>query len=247
MISFIYFAAMEMVNIKDVGPVLFEVSNRAKRLSIKLKPFEGVKVIVPKHMHPKEALQFVHDNAAWIKQNMVKVKEKESDLTIFDEHTQFKTRDFSVQIKKSALSQVKLQLKNGILTIYYPQNQDVKSPIIQENIRYGIEEAMRMYAKNYLPKRLHQLAEIHGFSYRKVFIKNLKSRWGSCSNVNNINLNLHLMRLPDNLIDSVILHELCHTVEKNHGPRFWALLDKVTNGKAKVLDKEMKHYRTVIY
>lgn len=52
------------------------------------------------------------------------------------------------------------------------------------------------------------------------------------------------MNIPDNLIDYVILHELCHTVEKNHGPKFWKLLDHVTNGNAKLLAKEMKKYST---
>ncbi|SMO61313.1 hypothetical protein SAMN06265379_103368 [Saccharicrinis carchari] len=238
---------MELLQIKGVGPVLFQLSKKAKRLSIKLKPFEPVKVVVPLNVHPKEALTFVESNRQWIRDNLQKVKEKENDLTIFDESTLFKTRSFTLAIKKSPLKQMRMQLKNGRLCIEYPAHMEVRSAAVQENIRYGIEEAMRVSAKNYLPRRLHDLAQQHGFTYKRVFIKNLKSRWGSCSNVNNINLNLHLMRLPDHLIDSVILHELCHTVEKNHGPGFWQLMHKVTGGKAKLWDKEIKHYRTVIY
>jgi predicted metal-dependent hydrolase len=238
---------MELIEIQGIGPVLFQPSKKAQRLSIKLKPFEPIKVVVPITMHAKEALNFVHSNKKWILENMSKVKAKENDLTIFDENTKFKTRSFALRIKQSQLPQVRMHLKEGILTIEYPQHHDVKSGPIQENIRYGIEEALRVTAKNYLPHRLHELAQLHGFSYNRIFIKNLKSRWGSCSYVNNINLNLHLMRLPDILIDSVLLHELCHTVEKNHGPNFWKLLDKVSNGKARMLDKEMKNYRTFIY
>ena len=91
-----------------------------------------------------------------------------------------------------------------------------------------------------------ELAEKHNFKYKKVAIKNAKTRWGSCSYVNNINLSLHLMRLPDYLIDYVILHELVHTKIKNHSKDFWHFLDYVS-GNAKKLDKELKDYRTHIY
>lgn len=52
------------------------------------------------------------------------------------------------------------------------------------------------------------------------------------------------MKLPDNLIDYIILHELCHTIHKNHGPKFWEELDRKTLGNAKLLSKEVKKYRT---
>jgi hypothetical protein len=129
----------------------------------------------------------------------------------------------------------------------YPIHVNVADAAFQEAIREGIDKAMRIEAKRILPEKVVRFARQYNFCVNKIFVKNLKSRWGSCSSVNNINLNLQLMRLPDHLIDYVVLHELCHTVEKNHGKGFWLLLDKVTGGKAKYLASEMKKYRTTIY
>ena len=63
---------------------------------------------------------------------------------------------------------------------------------------------------------------------------------------NNINLSLHLMRLPDRLVDYVILHELSHTKVKNHSKEFWSLLDSVS-GNARKLDREVKECNIQIY
>jgi predicted metal-dependent hydrolase len=97
------------------------------------------------------------------------------------------------------------------------------------------------YGKSYLSTRLEELSIKHGFKYNKVTIKNQKTRWGSCSGYNNISLNLNLITLPSNLIDYVILHELVHTLIKNHSPLFWSSLDKYV-GNAKSLNKELKKY-----
>jgi len=94
--------------------------------------------------------------------------------------------------------------------------------------------------------RLEELAIKYGFEVSKVTIKNNKSRWGSCSKKNNINLNLHLIRLPEHLSDYVLLHELVHTIHKNHSNKFWNQLDMIT-GSAKSLDRELKQYRIGIY
>ncbi|MCK4466289.1 MAG: M48 family metallopeptidase, partial [Bacteroidales bacterium] len=70
--------------------------------------------------------------------------------------------------------------------------------------------------------------------------------WGSCSSRNNINLNLHIMRLPEKLADYIILHELTHTVHKNHGKKFWSLLTEFT-GDGKGLAKELRNYDIQIF
>lgn len=88
-------------------------------------------------------------------------------------------------------------------------------------------ERLRAEAKAFLPGRLAELAARYGFTYGRVAVKHNKSNWGSCSAKGNINLNLNLMRLPDDLRDYVILHELAHLRHRNHGPEFHALLDRL--------------------
>jgi predicted metal-dependent hydrolase len=103
-------------------------------------------------------------------------------------------------------------------------------------------ERFRSQANRFLPKRVETLAVRHGFSYNRIAIKNIRSRWGSCSVQNNLNFSIYLMHLPDELVDYVILHELCHTVHKNHGAKFWELLDAVTGGRARQQAALMRRY-----
>ena len=110
-------------------------------------------------------------------------------------------------------------------------------------------ERLRKEAKAYLPGRLAELAERYGFTYNKVCIKHNKSNWGSCSVRGNINLNLNLMRLPEDLRDYILLHELAHLRHANHGPAFHALLEQLcqdcTGRSEKALAKEIKSYRLI--
>jgi predicted metal-dependent hydrolase len=103
----------------------------------------------------------------------------------------------------------------------------------------------RVAARRLLVDRLNHLSKKHGFSYNRVFIKNQKTRWGSCSGKNNINLNVNLVRLPGDLIDYTILHELVHTRIKNHGPRFWDQMNKLL-GDARKLDRKLSEYKVLL-
>ena len=236
-----------LVDIEGIGPVLFKSDARCKRLSIRLKPFEGVSVLFPPGYSVKKALSFVEEKRSWIQQNQAQMAAHENMKTVFNEDTKFRTRTFELRIQSHHSDQLRMTLHGGVLRVAYPSFMKVEDERVQAAIRQGIEEGLRIEAKTMLPGRVRHFAGLHGFKVNKVFIKNLKSRWGSCSSVNNINLNLQLMRLPQHLIDYVVLHELCHTREKNHGPGFWHLLDRVTGGKARSLAAEMKKYRTTIY
>ena len=104
----------------------------------------------------------------------------------------------------------------------------------------------RNFAKTTLVARLNYLAEKYNFTYNRVFIRNQRTLWGSCSGANNINLNMNLVRLSQQLQDYVILHELVHTKIKSHGKRFWKKLDKFV-GNAKALDKQLREHKLNSY
>lgn len=120
---------------------------------------------------------------------------------------------------------------------------------LDEAQRAAEVERLRAEAKAWLPGRLRELADRYGFTVGKVFIKHNKSNWGSCSVRSNINLNLNLMRLPEDLRDYVMLHELAHLRHANHGPQFHALLDALctdcTGRSARDLEKDIRKYRLI--
>lgn len=118
---------------------------------------------------------------------------------------------------------------------------------------------IRKEAHKILPGRLKEISEkLNGailiknrlgvrrespFSYNRLAIKNNRSNWGSCSSARNINLNMHLVRLPQELMDFVIIHELCHLVYPNHGVRFHELVNIACGGREKELSRRLKGYR----
>ena len=112
----------------------------------------------------------------------------------------------------------------------------------QQKSTHNIPPINRTKARLFLINRLNDLSREYGYNYHRVFIRNQRTRWGSCSVKNNINLNMNLVRLPEELIDYVILHELVHIKHKNHGKKFWGEMDKLV-GDGKKLQKRLRGYR----
>lgn len=77
-----------------------------------------------------------------------------------------------------------------------------------------------------IPNRVRHYAKIIGVDYCRITIRNQRTRWGSCSSKGNLNFNCLLMLLPDEVIDSVVVHELCHRKHMNHSTQFYAEVEK---------------------
>ncbi|MGZ2369400.1 M48 family metallopeptidase [Ancylomarina sp. YFZ004] len=231
------------IQIEGLGEIVLKKDSRFKRLSLRMAPNKGIWLNVPPQFNWKTAIDFANTHKDWIEKNRSRILAKEKQNFFFDSDTVFKTKYHELKMNPSQDNRVRASVKKGMIEINYPENFDFKTEGFQDFIKKMIIETLRKEAKHVLPKRLDELAQSFGFKFNKVSIRNASTRWGSCSGDNNISLNLHLMRLPEHLIDMVLLHELCHTIEKNHSKSFWDLLDKVCdNVPAK--RKEMKAYTT---
>lgn len=225
----------------DFGSVVINRNNRAKNMRIKVHPEKGVSVTLPKNYTEKHAVSFISEKEPWIRKTLQKTQTIKNQNTVFTEQTVFNTKFHKLHIQKHSKPSLKLDVKNRVMNIWYPEFADVRDEKVQEFIRQTIIKTLRFEAKHYLPKRARELAALHGITINEVKVRNNKTRWGSCSGKDNINLNIHLMRLPDRLLDYVILHELGHVKHKNHSRNFWSYLESICNN-ARKLDKELNNY-----
>lgn len=231
------------VYVDRIGNVLFIKKPQIKNINIRLYADGRIKASLPVYSSYSKAIKVVRKKIPWIlKQRKALREQKQEQQIVINSETNLPFLKHKLQFVPVKNTRMKMEIYNGKLKILYPQGIDIMDKQIQEFIRKGVTEAMRIEAKDFLPQRVETLARKYGFNYRKLFIKNAKSLWGSCSSKKNINLNLHLIRLPERLQDYIILHELAHTVHRNHGPQFWGLLDRFFED-ARSMAKELKSYR----
>ena len=236
---------LKILRIQNID-IKFKKSLKAKNISICVKPFNGVEVTVPNYLSYSLAEDFVLKKINWIKRNQFKMVQKEKLHTIFDSSTKFNTRNHLISIKQSLNKKYSAKNIKDNVIIIIPKNKNILSSESQIFIRNIIIQTWRKEANHFLPQRIKKLANKYNFKYQKISIRNTKSRWGSCSYYNNISLSLHLMRITNKLIDYVILHELTHTIVKNHSNVFWETLEKVCENSKK-LDRELKNYNLSIF
>jgi predicted metal-dependent hydrolase len=225
----------KVVQFSQIGAVTFLKNRRSKNIKISVKPDRSVRVSFPFYVSSAEASQFVLKNIDWITKQQQKFETVKTKIDV----SQFQTKLHTVTILEGTGNKTKIN--GSSIEIKLADLDSESSRTYLENVIVGI---YRFEARKLLPPKLVALAEIHGFHFNKITIRNNKRNWGSCSSKNNISLNLQMMKLPDELIEYILLHELVHTRIKNHGPLFWHKLDELTNFRARELSKQVRKFST---
>lgn len=154
---------------------------------------------------------------------------------------------FGLRFERGDVAVPSLRREGNGVVVVLPAGFDFDRPASQLWANRVLAETLRRRAQELLPSRLDAYARRYDLRYNRVVIKNVRTRWGSCSALGNINLSLWLLLAPEHLVDYVIKHELAHLDEMNHGPRFWAALDRMTDGCARALEREMRAFARTLW
>lgn len=205
-----------IINYSEIGDVRYVQNRRAKNLSIRINQQGEVRVTIPRYVSKRRAEAFLLSKMSWISAKLSEINR------MSDSRLKFRAGDMLNVRGKS----IPIVLNRG-----------------EEDVEEAIWRILRVEAQAYLPGRVAELAEKYGFKTTGLKIRRMKTRWGSCTRTNSINLNSWLMMLPDYLSDYVILHELVHTRHRDHSQKFWDALDQITLGSSKKLRKELRSRR----
>jgi predicted metal-dependent hydrolase len=227
---------------KELGEIRLVKNSRAKRIIVRRKD-DYLQLTYP----PSMGMSCIEKAIKEMKPRLLPLLEKKSDRILFSPDTVLETFSFRLKIATgTSTDNYYMNLKDGVLSISCPVGTDYEDSFVQSAIKDLIGRGLRYEANRLFPAKVKSFADKFGFTFTGVKINKSRTRWGSCSSKKTINLSYYCMLLPGHLIDFVILHELCHTVEMNHGERFWALLDRVSNDRAKELTKELDSFKTVL-
>ena len=222
------------------GKIIVTYNKRARKIIMRAR-FDAIYITLPPYTPDKEIERALAEYGNKLKQQQQQIPQERVDRNFGIE-----TQHFTLHLQETTAPGLRINGKNGAYTLLYGPETDFECEETQQTLRQGITAAVQHRAKEILPPRLLQLSKQHNLHCKKVTVRNTSTHWGSCSSSGTISLSIKLALLPQHLIDYVILHELCHTVEMNHSPRFWALLDRLCGTGSKRLRAELKEQKITV-
>ncbi|GAC1450434.1 MAG: SprT family zinc-dependent metalloprotease [Ktedonobacterales bacterium] len=203
-------------------PYLLKVSARARRVRLVVRPESGLEVVVPRGTLATTYEALLHDKARWVVTTLQRMARETAAAAppplVEGRRLPFAGRELTLALRTGASEgHYRATLAADTLTLTVPSARP-------EIVRAALEAWYRRQSVAVFAERLALCNRPYGFHYGRVSIKSQKSRWGSCSKLGNLNFNWRLLLAPPEVLDYVVVHELCHLKELNHSPRFWKLV-----------------------
>lgn len=219
-------------------PLTIRKNPRARRVLVKLIPGRGLEVVVPRRFDTDLVPEILNEKRAWIKRTRIRMEESGVDLSgrlpDLPEIISFRAagREYQVDYLDRP-GRVKLTENASRLMVCGPMDEPV-----------FILEVLRKFtaskAREALLPLLDAMSRRLGMDYTAMRVRRQKTRWGSCSARGTISLNAKLLFLPVELVNQLLLHELCHTRQLNHSAKYWALVARHEPDFAR-LEDGLKH------
>lgn len=195
-------------------PYKLRYSRKAKYMRLQISRGSNLELVLPRGYELSDAERFINQKVDWISRHL---RPKEAG----DEKYLLLGRQIKIiQVYELFTRQHKLSFEQNELRIISPSGSRI-------NINKLYNIWLRNFAKRYLPARAYELAEKYDFKVNNISVRNQKTRWGSCSAKGNLSFNVNLVQYKREIIDYVIVHELCHLKEMNHSKKFWLLVEKI--------------------
>lgn len=195
-------------------------SARRKTMAIQIRA-DIVSIRIPEQLNIKYAQKFVLQKSHWIKRKLAasQINDLEAPKQfIEDESFLFLGESYPLKLHSSA-STDHLQLINDQF-----QLQSKSSVIKKTTIRTAFINWYQQQAEDYLRQKTKHFSTITGLNPSSIVIKSYKARWGSCNIKGDIQFNWKIIQAPNNVVDYLLVHELCHLPHHNHSPAFWQLV-----------------------
>jgi len=197
-------------------------SSRARHVNLTIHPADGLVVVVPRGFDERLIPDLIHEQRAWIETRLEKFTHINAGTACWQRPTRVSlpavNENWTVEYHENLSASVRISSHDdGALRVTGAVNDDAQ-------LRAALRRWLKRRAGLLLPPRLTELAGLHGFDFTRVTIRHQHTRWGSCSSLGTISLNAKLMFVAPELVDHVLLHELCHTVHPDHGDGFQTLI-----------------------
>lgn len=214
----------------SLPPYLLRKNPRARSIILKVLPRQGLVVVLPPGCSAADARRAVAERLGWVEATLARLAAQ--GLLEPAPHC------LPERLRLPAIGQeyaLRLLLRPGRPRLDLSAGRILLS--VDQPGAAGLEAGFALLrglvarlARTHLPARLRSLSRALRLPFAEARIRTQRLRWGSCSAAGNIQLNCKLLFLPPDLVDHVLIHELCHTRHHNHGPKFRALLEKLSPG-----------------